>query len=62
MSARSRRLTSVADAAESYGVSERTIRRYIANGTLTAYRFGPRMIRVDLDELDSTLVPMGGGA
>ncbi len=60
MSARSRRLTSVADAAESYGVSERTIRRYIANGTLTAYRFGPRMIRVDLDELDSTLVPMGG--
>lgn len=62
MSARSRRLTSVADAAESYGVSERTIRRYIANGTLTAYRFGPRMIRIDLDELDSTLVPMGGGA
>lgn len=62
MSARSRRLTSVADAAEYYGVSERTIRRYIANGTLTAYRFGPRMIRVDLDELDSTLVPMGGGA
>lgn len=30
----------------------RTIQRYIAQGKLTAYRFGPKLVRVDLDEID----------
>jgi excisionase family DNA binding protein len=46
-----------------YGVSEKTLRRYIAQGKLTGYRFGPRMIRVDLDEVDALLkpIPAAGG-
>jgi len=35
------------------GVSARTIRRRIADGSIRGYRFGPRIIRVDLDEVDA---------
>lgn len=37
--------------------SERTIRRYIAEGRLKAVRVGPRMLRVDRDSL---LALLGG--
>lgn len=54
----------IAEAADTYRVSPRTIRRYIAAGRITAYRLGPRMIRLDAaqvaDELLST--PVHGGA
>jgi excisionase family DNA binding protein len=43
---------------EQYGVSERTLRRYIAQGKITGYRLGPRMIRVDLDEVEQLLKPI----
>ena len=56
-----RRLESIASAAEIYGVSSKTIRRWIAAGRITGYRFGPRMLRVDLDELDSLLRPLAAG-
>jgi excisionase family DNA binding protein len=39
-------------------VNERTIRRMIAAGRLTGYRFGDRLLRVDLDELDRTMKPV----
>lgn len=57
-----RRLASIADAAHYASVHPRTIRRRIAEGTLTGYRFGPRVLRVDLNEMDSALVPIPGGA
>jgi excisionase family DNA binding protein len=38
------------EAADTYGVSLITIRRYIAAGRLTAYRVGPRMIRLDPEQ------------
>lgn len=38
-------------AARSLGVSARTIRRYIAQGVLTGYRLGPRLLRVDPAEV-----------
>jgi excisionase family DNA binding protein len=38
-------------AAQFWGVNEKTIRRRIADGTLLAYRVGPRAIRVDRDSL-----------
>ncbi len=45
--------------------AERTLRRYIASGRLTGYRVGPRLVRVDLNELDANLRPIvppnGGG-
>lgn len=59
-----RRFGSVADAAEFAGVNPKTIRRRIADGTLNGYRLGPRLIRVDLNELDALLrpIPTAGGA
>ena len=56
-----RRLSSLPDAAEQYGVSAKTLRRYISSGRITGYRFGPRMLRVDLDELDALLRPLATG-
>ena len=44
------------------GVHTRTLRRWIAEGRLTAYRVGPRLIKVDLTELDRLQQPVGSGA
>lgn len=49
---------SIAEAAEYLGVSTKTIRRYIATGRLTGYRTGPRLLRVDQNELDTLLRPI----
>ena len=60
-----RQLVSIIIAAEHFGVSDKTIRRYISQGRLTGYRFGKRLIRVDLAELDQSLQPIptaGAGA
>lgn len=53
-----RRLASITVAAEHGDVSTRTIRRYISNGLLTGYRVGPRLIKVDLDELEQLARPI----
>jgi excisionase family DNA binding protein len=50
---RPRRYSSIDRAALLASVSTRTIRRRIADGSITGYRFGPRVIRVDLDEVES---------
>ncbi len=39
-------------AAKRFDCSERTIRRMIANGELTGYRVGKRLVRVDAAEVD----------
>ena len=56
-----RRLASLQVGAEYAGVHVNTLRRRIAEGAVTGYRFGPRLIRVDLDELDAMLraIPAG---
>lgn len=48
-------LVSLTVAAEQYGVSVKTLRRRIADGTVHGYRLG-RLIRVDLDELRDKLL------
>lgn len=59
---------STTEAAELIGVSPRTIRHYIAQGTLTGYRIGPRILRVSRAEVEALLEPIptaagvGGGA
>ena len=53
-----RRLGGLTLAAEYLGVSDKTIRRMIAAGTLTGYRVGPRMIRVDMDEVERLVRPI----
>lgn len=53
-----RTLVSLATAAEYAATSTKTVRRRIACGDLTGYRLGPRLIRVDLAELDAMLRPI----
>ena len=45
---------SLADAAGILGQSVKTLRRRIASGNLPAYRFGPRSIRVRLEDLEAS--------
>ena len=53
-----KRLAPIAAAAEYADCSTKTVRRRIADGSLTGYRFGPKIIRVDLNELDACLRPI----
>jgi len=47
------------EAAEYIGVSDRTIRNYIARGVLPARRIrGSRSIRIELADLDALLKPI----
>jgi excisionase family DNA binding protein len=51
-----REFESLASAAERTGLSIRTLRRRIAAGDLPAYRSGPRVIRVNPDDVDHLMV------
>ena len=57
-----RHFVSIEQAAEYTGLSTKTIRRRISDGTLTGYRAGPKLMRVDLNEVDAMLVPIPVGA
>lgn len=57
-----RRYAKITEAAEYLGVSPRTVRTMIADGRLTGYRSGPRLVRVDLNEIDRAMRPFGGAA
>ena len=57
-----RRYAKLGEAAEYLGVTDRTIRQMIADGRLTGYRSGTRLVRVDLDEVDAAMQPFGGAA
>lgn len=59
---RRRKYASQAEAAEYLGVTARTIRQMIADGRLTGYRSGTRLVRVDLNEIDAAMRPFGGAA
>jgi excisionase family DNA binding protein len=49
-------MVSIAAAADHYGVSRQTVRRWIASGKITAYRVDPRLIRVDLEEIEARII------
>ena len=53
-----RRYITIAEAADYLQISDRTVRRLIADGELTGYRMGKshRVIRVDLSEIDEELM------
>lgn len=46
------------DSAEYLGVTERTIRNFIARGDLPAYRIGNRALRIDRADLDKIITPV----
>ena len=52
----SRRLRDLTEAADYLGVTTRTIRRYIAEGRIAAYRVGDRLIRVDMGDVEALAV------
>ncbi len=52
----------IAEAAARVGVSGKTIRRRMAEGRLTGYRFGPTLIRLHPSEVDALLRPIPGAA
>lgn len=56
-------LLSLQAAAEELGVCVRTVRRHISRGELPAYRVGPRLLRVNREDLEAVMspVPSGGG-
>ncbi len=47
-----RRLVSLADAADALAVSTRTVRRYIAEGQLEAVRLGRKTIRIKVESIE----------
>jgi excisionase family DNA binding protein len=52
-------LITIADAAERLSVSTKTVRRYIADGTLLAVRIGPRLVRIPAASLSALGAPIG---
>jgi excisionase family DNA binding protein len=51
-----------AEAARHVGVTPRTIQRYVTRGRLTGWRVGPRLIKVDLGEVEALFrrIPAAG--
>jgi excisionase family DNA binding protein len=58
-----RQLESIASGATYADVSTRTIRRWIADGRLRAYRVGPRLVKIDRADLErlARQIPTAGG-
>lgn len=50
---RNRRWSTMTETADYLGVSPRSLRAYISQGLIPAYRLGPRMVRLNLDEVDA---------
>ena len=51
-------LVTVDEVADYFGLSGRSVRRYISNGTLTGYRVGVKAVRLDMDEVAAALRPI----
>jgi excisionase family DNA binding protein len=54
------RFVKIAEAADYLNVTTRTVRQMVADGRLTAYRSGTRLVRLDLNEIDAAMQPFGG--
>ena len=49
---------SIEEAAEILGVTTKSVRRWIDNGTIRAYRIGLRLVRIAAADLIAALEPM----
>lgn len=52
------RWVSVPTAAKAVGVCAQTIRRRISDGSIPAYRFGPTLLRVQLEDVERAFRPI----
>ena len=52
MGNRNPNLVGVAEAAQRYRISTKTLRRMIDDGEIPAYRIGRKIIRLDVEQLD----------
>jgi excisionase family DNA binding protein len=55
------RRASITAAVAYAGVSRRTIYNWGQRGVITLYRVGPKLLQVDLDELDRHIRPVAAG-
>jgi excisionase family DNA binding protein len=53
-----RRLATLTEAADYTGRHRVTLRRWISEGKITGYRQGPKLLLVDLDEIDRLYRPV----
>jgi excisionase family DNA binding protein len=49
---------SMAEAAEYANVHPSTLRRRIADGQLPAYRVGPKLLKVDIEDVEALIRPV----
>ena len=50
----------IEETASHLGLTKVAVRNMIREGRLKAYRNGPRIVRLDRNEVDAALVPFGG--
>jgi excisionase family DNA binding protein len=56
-----RKLITIRDVCEHYGLSDKTVRNLIKTGELVAYRCGQRLIKLDADQVEAALMrPVNG--
>lgn len=51
-------LLTLSETADALSTSVQTVRRMISRGDLPAYRYGPRLIRIDADDLRALRTPV----
>jgi excisionase family DNA binding protein len=54
------KLITIRDVCDRYGLSDKTIRRKIKTGQLTAYRVGERLIKLDANQVEAALLRPAG--
>jgi hypothetical protein len=55
-------LVPLMEAAARAGVNHQTLRRRINDGSLTAFRFGPRLLKVSLVEVEALFKPVSNAS
>jgi excisionase family DNA binding protein len=50
------RLVSIREISDDYGLSDKTIRRKIKSGELSAYRVGSRLLKLDAEQVEAALL------
>ena len=56
-----RQMWTISQAADYLNLTERSVRRYIADGALAAFRIGQKQIRVDRTDVEALLAPIPAG-